>query len=99
MIFDEVGRQQQRQAIYVKSIFFVNSPDILLTPRVHDLFRAQGGGSSGGGGGTTITTALGPITMMGCGHDCDLQQGGAAAAAAGYLSWVYLFLLIHPTFF
>jgi hypothetical protein len=80
-IYDKEGRQQRRRAIYVGSIFFVNPPDILLTPRVHDFFGAQGGGS-GGGGGTTITTALSPITMMGCGHDRNLQRGGTAAAAA-----------------
>ena len=44
-IYDEGGRQQQRRAIHIGSIFFVNSLDILLTPRIHDFFRAQGGGS------------------------------------------------------
>ena len=29
----------------ILSIFFFNSLDILLTPRIHDFFRAQGGGS------------------------------------------------------
>ena len=52
--------------------FFANPPGILLTPRVHDFYRAQGEGS-GGGGGTAIATALSTITTMGCGHDLDLR--------------------------
>ena len=70
--------------------FFANPPDILLTPRIHDSYRAQGEGSSGGGS-TAITMALSTITTMGCGHDRNLQRGGAAAAAADYLRWVYFF--------
>ena len=64
VIYDEGGRQQRQQAIHVGSIFYFHSPDILLTPPIHDFFRAQGGGSGGGGCGTTITRR--------CGHDCDL---------------------------
>ena len=81
-IYVEGGRQQRRRdKLSLFFYFFANPPDILLTPRVHDFYRAQGGGS-GGGGGTTITTALSPITMMGCGHDRNLQRGGTEAAAA-----------------
>jgi uncharacterized membrane protein YgcG len=54
--------------------FFANPTDILLTPRVHDFYRAQGGGS-GGGGADMIA----------------IYDKGAAAAAAGYLRWVYFF--------
>jgi hypothetical protein len=43
-IYDEGGRQQQRRAIHVGSTFFVNSLDILLTPPIHDFFKAQVGG-------------------------------------------------------
>ena len=82
-IYDEGGRQQRRRAIYILSIFFFNPTDILLIPCLHDSFRAQGGGSGGSGCGTTITQQ--------CGHDRDLLQGGAAAAAAGYSRWVYFY--------
>ena len=43
VIYDEGGRQQRQQAIHVGSIFYFHSPDILLTPPIHDFFRAQGG--------------------------------------------------------
>jgi len=33
-------------------IFFFNSPDIHLTPRIHDFYRARGEGSGGGGADT-----------------------------------------------
>ena len=39
MIYDEGGRQQRRRAIHVGSIFFVHSPDILLTPPIISMWR------------------------------------------------------------
>jgi hypothetical protein len=62
----------------ILSIFIFNSLDILLTPRIHDFFRAQGG--------AVVADTI------------DLLRGGAAAAAAGYSRWVYIFF-IHSTFF
>jgi hypothetical protein len=67
MIYYEGGQQQQQRAIHVGFIFIFFSPDILLTPRIHDFFRAQGGGS-GGGGADTIDLRQGGVAAAAAGY-------------------------------
>jgi hypothetical protein len=45
-IYDKGGRQQQRRAIHIGSIFFVNSLDILLTPPSMIFSERRGGAAA-----------------------------------------------------
>ena len=52
--FTTRGGGSSGSGLFTLVFFFVNSLDILLTPRIHDFFRAQGGGSSGSGADTIM---------------------------------------------